>query len=453
MPCRRRQNEHQRLLEPSTQLILLDHFGRLDSKLEAYRGARAAWLACAERALRLHEEQTARRDRLDLIRFQAAELRAASPGPTERAELSPERELLRNAGDLKEGLARLVDELCERDGALLDRVRAAERRLGGWTGRVSALAGPAGELAEAGVHLAEAASSLRTMLDRLEVDPARLEAVEERLAELERLERKYARDAAGLVALAGELEAEVERLEAEEQSLTEIEGELAAARAELLARGGELRRARKAVKPKLVKAVEGTLGKLGLASARFDLRLGQRFTAEELAEGERGLDRAVLEADRRRFSDRGIDRLEFLLAANPGEPFQKLRLVASGGETARIMLALRSVLAQRGAGRDRVLVFDEIDSGVGGRLGPAVGEHLKELGRHHQILCVTHLPAIAALADRHLRVSKTVSRGRTQTRVEALEGDARVDEVADMIAGGADQETARAEARRLLAPR
>ena len=447
------QNEHQKLLEPSLQLILLDHFGGFEKKLEAYRSARGQWLAVAERAARLQEEQVERRDRLDLARFQARELSAAAPDADERAELGPEREVLRHAGDLKRGLGELIDELSERDGALLDRLRAAERRLEAWRGKVGVLAGPTEELAQATLHLEAAASALASFADGLDVDPARLEAVEERLAELERLERKYGRDAAGLAALAGELEAEVERLEADEASLGGLADELAAARAELLARGGELRRARKSVKPRLVKAVEATLAKLGLANARFDLRLGQRFTAEELTEGEGRLDRAALEADRRRFSERGIDRLEFLLAANPGEPFQKLRQVASGGETARIMLALRSVLARKGAGRDRVLVFDEIDAGVGGRLGPNVGEHLRELAHHHQILCVTHLPAIAALADRHLRVSKAFQGGRTLTSVEALEGEARVEEVADMIAGGADHETARAEARRLLAPR
>jgi DNA repair protein RecN (Recombination protein N) len=156
----------------------------------------------------------------------------------------------------------------------------------------------------------------------------------------------------------------------------------------------------------------------------------------------------VIEADRARFGERGMDRVEFLLAANPGEPLAKLEQVASGGETARIMLALRSALST--AGESRTLLFDEIDSGVGGRLGPAVGAHLKRLGEHHQVLCVTHLPAIAAMAQRHLKAAKAVEGGRTRTFVEDLRDEARVQEIADMIAGGADQETARAEARRLL---
>jgi DNA repair protein RecN (Recombination protein N) len=149
-----------------------------------------------------------------------------------------------------------------------------------------------------------------------------------------------------------------------------------------------------------------------------------------------------------RFGPSGADRVELLLCANPGEELRPLREVASGGETARIMLALRTALAVRRT--VPTLVFDEIDAGVGGRLGPAVGEHLRRLSEHHQILCVTHLPAIAALAHEHFKVEKRAAAGRTRTGVERLEGPARVDEVADMIAGGAAHETARAEARRLL---
>jgi len=419
------QNDNQRLFDPSEQLILLDHYGGLNGKLLDYRKARARWHERAERALRLKDEQCARRDRLDLARFQLSELRAASPDPDERSKLTPERELLRSAEGLKGGLVNLVDELSETDNALLDRLRRAERFVSMWREQVAALSEPANELAAAAAHLEEAATALRSFTDMLEVDPARLEAVEERLAELERLEQKYERDAAGLVALAGELELEIEGLVAEEQSLAGLGQEIASARAELLERGGALRRARKSAGTRIVRAVHRALGQLGLPTAEFDLRLGQR--GDEAAEhghaGIDGLDRSVLEADRKLFSERGIDRIEFLLAANPGESLQKLRQVASGGETARIMLALRSVLARKGPGRERVLVFDEIDSGVGGRLGPAVGAHLRKLGEHHQVLTVTHLPAIAAVAERHLRVRKIVHEGRTRTQVDELSGE------------------------------
>ncbi len=433
------QNDHQRLFEPSEQLRLLDLYGGLDGEVAAYRQARTAWLALVARQEQLAAEQAQRRDRLDAARFQSSEIQAAGLRPGERGELEPEREMLRHAEHLKGGLANLVDELSEREDALLDRLRRADRFLSLWRDSVGALREPAEGLAAALVHLEEAARSLRTFTERLEVDPERLDLVEGRLAEIERLERKYQLDSGGLVARGVELALEIERLEGLEASLEGLEGEIGAARQKLLDTGRALRRSRKGLRSKLVRAVQLRLKELGLERAEFDLRLGQR--------GEDELHRSHA-ADRELFGERGVDRIEFLLAANPGEPSVRLRECASGGEMARIMLALRSVLAERGGGR--TLVFDEIDAGVGGRLGPTVGRHLQTLGRQHQVLCVTHLPAIAAAASRHLAVRKTVTGGRTRAEVDELDGEARVEEVADMIAGGADQETARAEARRLL---
>src|SRR6185436_128729 len=181
----------------------------------------------------------------------------------------------------------------------------------------------------------------------------------------------------------------------------------------------------------LEKAIRASLKALGLENARFEVALKVRG-----------------EGDEQRYGPAGSEDLEFLLAANPGEPCLALARVASFGEAARIMLALRAVLSS--GDRGRTLVFDEIDSGVGGRLGPEVGAALRALGAHHQILCVTHLPAIAAAAARHLSISKEIQGGRTRTTIAVLEGEPRVAEVADMIAGGADEQTARAEARRLL---
>ena len=434
------QYDQQRLFEPAEQLRLLDGYGGLDASVRGYVEARRRWQQLVARAERLRADEAERRDRLDLLRFQRSELEAAGLEPEERGRLEPERDVLRHAESLRAGLANLVGELSQNDDALLDRLRRVERFLSLWKSEVAAIAEPAEGVAAALVHLEEAARTLESFFDRLEVDPERLDLVEGRLAEIERLERKYHLDLAGLVARLGELAAEIRRLESDAESLGTLDAEVAAAREELLAHGGELRRARKALRTPLVKAVGARLAELGLENARFDLRLGQRGDETTLSDPS---------GDRERFGDRGMDRIEFLLAANPGEPLLRLRECASGGETARIMLALRSVLAERTRGR--TLVFDEIDSGVGGRLGPVVGARLRELGLHHQVLCVTHMPAIAALAERHLVVRKEVAGGRTHASVEPLEGDARVEEVADMIAGGADQETARAEARRLLA--
>lgn len=442
------QNDHQKLHDPAEQLRLLDSFAGLDKEVAAYREARAEWLELVERALRLAREARDRGERLELARFQLAEICALAPDPEERTRLWPERDWLRHGAGLKEGLTKAVDELVAADDALLDRLRRVARFVESSKERVGALAGPAEEFAAALVHLDEAARVLQSLAERTEADPERLEAVEARLAEIERVERKYKLDCSGLAARIEQLAAEIEGLEADERSQTGLAEAIGGSRARVLALAGKLRRERKGHAAKLVRAVQATLEELGLANAEFDVRLGQRGNDDDLPALTDAAAPEAIELDRGRFGERGIDRIEFVLSANPGEPLQKLERVASGGETARVMLALRSVLA--GAGDARSLLFDEIDAGVGGRLGPVVGEHLRKLAAHHQVLVVTHLPSIAAIARKHLRVVKHVDGGRTRTQVEELGGEARVLEIADMIAGGSNQETARAEARRLI---
>lgn len=426
------QNEHQLLLQPLEQLRLVDTFGRHGRALADYRAARLAWLELLARRRRLEAERGERRDRLDLLRFQREELGRADLRPGEHADLQEERALLRHAGELLRELGGLVEGLREAEGAVLERLQAAAHVLGRWSAAVPRLGAPLGDLESARVHVEEAASALASVLDGVEHDPARLEALEERLAELERLETKYAADEAGLLERLEHVAAEIQALEATEESAGALEDELAEAGRRLEAAAAALSRKRRALAPELARRVQETLAALGLARARLELAF------EPLAGAE----------PEERFGPHGAERVELLLSANAGEPVRPLRHVASGGEAARIMLALRTVLSA--ADRGRTLVFDEIDAGVGGRLGPAVAAHLRALAEHHQVLCVTHLPAIAAQAHVHLRASKEVRAGRTRTSVRALAGEERVAEVADMIAGGAAHESARAEARRLL---
>lgn len=426
------QNDHQLLLEPSHQLELLDSFGKLGPKVQRYRLRHGEFVDVAEKLTRLERERQTRRDRLDLVRYQANELAEADLQPGERARLVADRELLRHGEALRKDLGIWLDALCDGDDTALDRLRTLERGMEAWKRRLPALGGPLEELVTAKLHLEEASARLATLADGVDADPARLERIEDRLATLERLERKYNADEAGLVRLRADLEREAAEIEEAEQGLGDLVARRDAALSALETAARELGAARRAQVAPLAKALHGILGELGLEKARFDVSLETRPAGPDGAG----------------YGERGRDRVEFLLAANPGEPMQPLRQVASGGEAARVMLALRTALA--GCGSGRTLVFDEVDAGIGGRLGPAIGKHLRSLGEHHQVLCVTHLPAIAALAHRHLKVSKQVSKGRTRTEIRELEGDAREREIADMIAGGADQATARAEARRLL---
>jgi DNA repair protein RecN (Recombination protein N) len=428
------QNDHQHLLDPAEQRRLLDDFGGAEAAAGHYRTAREAWSALDERARRADEEQAQRRERVEYLRWQRDELAALEPRAGEVGELEEERELLRHATDLRADLGGAVQALAEMDDSVLDRLRGVTRTLDRWRASLPSVASALEELAGAEVHLEEASGALRSLADGIEDDPARLDVVEERLGEYERLARKHGVDAGDLEERHVAFDRELNELDAAERADETLADDLAAAQATLTKAAAALTRKRKAAGPRLAQAVCASLAALGLEAARLEVELRPRGTDDEGAGA--------------RFGPGGAEDVELLLAANPGEPAAPLRHAASGGEAARIMLALRTVLQATDAGR--TLVFDEIDAGVGGRLGPEVGAHLASLARRHQVLCVTHLPAIAASADVHLHASKDVRGGRTRTRLEHLDGDRRVAEVADMIAGGADEATARAEARRLL---
>ena len=431
------QNDHQRLFEPAEQLHLLDAYGELDGALERYRTARSRWLAARRELSDWESNEAERRDRLDLLRFQVGELEEASIDAREVLELRRERELLRHAEEVGGDVGGLIDALEEGESAALDALRRGERVLERWEVKLADLGEPAGELRDATAHLESACAGLRAFLDGLDYSPRRLEEVEARLAEVERLERKYRADAAELQALLPRLQDELAELLEASGGLEGLERECEAARKALDKEAKKLSKARRALEPGLVSEVQGALAELGLEKARVRIAFEPRAQNAEREEDAYG--------------DTGAERVEFEFAANPGEGFGPLRQVASGGEAARIMLALRGALAARQT--IPALVFDEVDAGVGGRVGPKVGKHLAALGEHYQILCITHLPAVAAAADRHLRVRKDEVQGRTRTVVDLLESDDRVGEVADMISGGSSEKTALAEARRLLGKR
>ena len=428
------QHEHQRLFDPAEQLQLLDTFAGLGDALAGYRERRASWLALRERLEGREAEEQRRAERLDLIEFQLSELEALELEAVDPDGLRSERELLRNAGELATTLGGLVEGLAEQDGAALELVQRAERELEAWATRIPALEEAGTCVREAAAQLEAAAALLRTTLDAAEPDPARLEDLEEQLSLLERLARKHGVDPAGLAERRDALQDERARLQEERADSGALEEQEQRARTTATQAAEKLSRQRSRHLARLAEAVTAGLAELGLERARFEAQL-----TPHAAEGA---------ADPRRLGASGSEGVEFLLAANPGERMGPLRRVASGGEAARILLALRGALAVRQS--TPTLVFDEVDAGVGGRLGPRVAAHLGALGAHHQVLVVTHLPSIAAAATRHLRVAKEVEDGRTRTRATALAGEARVSEVADMIAGGAEAATARAEAQRLL---
>ncbi|MGQ9626904.1 MAG: DNA repair protein RecN [Anaerolineae bacterium] len=433
------QSEHLSLLHVKEHLELLDRFAGLDSlraqvaeKVEALRQVRR------ELAGLLRDERELAR-RADLLRYQVEEIKAARLRPGEEEELNLERTRLNNVErliELSEGAYRLLYRGGEEQPSATDLLSQALRSLAELEKIDPALRERSQMLEEISLHLEDVASFLRDYCDRLEYNPARLEQVEERLALIHSLKRKYGdsipeilgygEKAAVELASLYHSEERVEELRAEEEELLRHIGELSA---ELSARRAEAGK-------RLAEAAEAELSELKMEHARFAVSIERK----EAKDG--------VPADGRlyAFDERGIDRVEFLIAPNPGEPLKPLVKIASGGETSRLMLALKTVLSS--ADKIPTLIFDEIDQGIGGRAGGIVGRKLQKLAERHQVLCVTHLPQLASCGKAHFRVQKEVRDGRTVALVRHLSVEERVEELAQML--GALTEATRQSAREML---
>mgnify|MGYP000513033874 CR=1 FL=1 len=435
------QHEGQRLLDPSTHRELLDAFGQdALGELLARVGALFARWREARAALRsLEGDERERAHRVDLLAFQVAEIEAARLRPGELDELTALRARLVHAERLREAVGAAYDVLYGREeGTAADsvgRALALLRQAAQWD---PDLRQAVDVLEGVQAQLQEAARDVHAALERSQSDPARLEEVEERIAGVRALLRKYGDTEEAVLAYARRAAEELEALRNADSRRETLAAEVESLQAELAAAVGELSKARREAARRLERAAVRHLRDLAMPSARFQVQL-------ETREDEDGL---PLEGRRVAVGPWGADRVEFLLSTNPGEPPKPLARVASGGELSRVMLALRSALAA--ADPVPVMVFDEVDAGVGARTGQVIGAKLSELARRSQVLCVTHLPQIAAAADRHLAIRKLTEGGRTRTVVEALDGGSRVEEVARMLSGPQPTEIARRHAQELL---
>ena len=423
------QHDHQRLLEPVRQLELLDRFADAEEAC-----ARVSALHAKHRAARDEAEQTRRaaRDRAqreDLLRFQVGELDAARLRVGEAEDLRSELRRVQHAERFTTGLAQAAALLDDAPQSASERLARAARILQD-LGRVdAALAAPAEPIEAARIQVEEALGAIRRLRDGIVVEPGRLDAIHERLDALTRLERKYGDGEEAMLRFRDEAARELERLERHEAVVAEQERVLGELEAELAAAAAALSSRRRAGATRLAGHVERALRALGMERAVFEV----------------GVEPAP------EVGPRGADRVELRLSTNPGEEVKALARVASGGELSRTMLALKSVLAR--ADRVPTLVFDEVDAGIGGRVASVVGQTLSATAEGRQVLCVTHLAPIAALAAHHLRVSKSIRAGRTRVVAAPLTGDERVDEVARMLGGATVTAAAREHARDLLGTR
>ncbi|HEY3727871.1 MAG TPA: DNA repair protein RecN [Solirubrobacteraceae bacterium] len=436
------QHEHRKLMLSTAQLDLLDAYcgakqARLRDELRAaYERARAA----ERRAAELRELAGARDRELDLVRFELDEIDATAPSEDEQPSLIAERDRLRHLDALQAAAAAGAEAIAPETGAGVTELLAQAAQQLEHAGAVDPQLGALAERMQALRYEAEdIGGELRGYLLGLAGEgageaggPGRLEEVEERLALLTRLERKHGGSIAQVLAYAERCRARRDELEHADEALEEAEGRLAAARADLDGLSARLGQARRRAAPKLAAAVRDRLGELAMPDAAFEIELSPRPDG---------------------CGPRGADAIEMLIAPNAGGTPGPLREVASGGELSRVMLALLSV-AQGEPGDDQrsapLLVFDEIDAGIGGHTARAVGEHLRQLSRGRQILCITHLPQVAALAERHFTIAKNAAVVPATTTVRTLDGDAVVGELVRMLGGETDDSAAGEHARELL---
>ena len=428
-------HEHQSLLHPARQLAILDAFGGLDSEREAFGEIvrRRAGLEAEKAALIVDEKTYAQQ--LDLLRFQAQEIDAARLDPEEEARVEQDYRRASNAARLLQLSQTALDLLAENDTSILTQAGTIGRTLQDLQ-RIDPAAGPLVALHEQAVAvLRELQTGLVHYADRTDVDPAQLQQIEERLNLIHSLKRKYGSTVPEVIAFGADASRKLQSLEQREAELERINAGIQKLEAELWRAGQALSAKRRKVIPQLSKSVSRQLDDLGFRQSRLDITLA-------------ALDQAEFTRHPSRVTQQGLDAVEFQFAPNPGELPRPLRAIASSGELARVMLALKTVLAAED--RIPVLVFDEVDANVGGETANAVGEKMRQIAQNRQVLCITHLPQVAAPASAHFVAAKHVRAGRTLSEITHLDRKERVTELARMLGGQTD--AARKHAEAMLSP-
>jgi DNA repair protein RecN (Recombination protein N) len=417
------QHEHQSLLTPERHLALLDRLGGHRRELALLSESFEQLVGLREKREQLFETAGRAEQRRAALEEELHEIDAVNPQPGELEELDRERKLLRNSSFVAQLLEELVRLCHEGEPTATSLAFAASRQASRLAELDGSLEEHASRLQAAALELQDLGDHFRNYREAIDFDPARLERIESRRAALERLRLRFGRDEDAVLAHREEAAAELAALSHIDGELAEIEGRIGKAVNAYIGAAGAVGAKRREASRELVPAVERQFQELALEKAKFDVSFSRARGEEvELPDGGSWPVRAL-----------GVERAEFLLAANPGEAARALSKCASGGELSRVMLALHMVV--EGAGGGRVLVFDEVDAGIGGAVADAVGARLAGLARKQQILCVTHLPQVAAYADRHLAVRKHSKNERTLAEIVELAGERRVRELARMLGG------------------
>lgn len=427
--CVASQHDHQQLLHQSQHLSFLDLAGSLYDQREAMGNTYDALKARQEALRKLRENETLALQRSDLLTFQVKEIEQAALSPEEEDQLEVEKNRLRSSEQLQSLGAGCYQALEEPAGMVLQQVRKDLERMAGLDATIAPLAE---RVAGISYELEDNTSQLRNYLEELPHDPDRLEAVGERLHLISQLKKKYGASITDILAYREQAARELELLNNREYELSALQEEVQRLEKQAMQQAETLSLQRRKAAAELEEKLRQELVSLCLEEARFEVAFKQRDTAS-IANLQRS----------------GLDELEFLFSANRGEPVKPLAKIASGGELSRLMLAFRCMLAKR----DRIdtVIFDEVDAGVSGKAAEMVAAKIRELAGHHQVLCITHLPQIAASADDHFRVAKRILEERTITEINRLPEEERVKELARMLDGASASDKTFAYAGELLA--
>jgi DNA repair protein RecN (Recombination protein N) len=404
-------HDHQSLLSAETQLKLLDSFARAEEQLDEYRKHyRHLQTLVAEHAA-LNTAETAREQELDLLRHQVAEIKSANLAGDEEDEIEKRYKLASGSKRLIELASAIANKLSEADGSILFQLAETQRLLRELEKIDISIAQFSSAHAASVVELSEIARALSAYAETLDLDPEQLAALEQRVSLFETMKRKYGGSISEVIAFGERAVERMQKIEGRDAELERLSKEIESVRAHMNRAGEALRKLRTKAAPKLAENIRRHLRHLGFRQSEFEV------TCTSLEEPRPS----------------GFDSVELLFSPNPGEPLRPLRAVASSGEISRLMLAIKSALAAHDA--IPLLVFDEIDTNVGGEIASAVGEKMQMLGRNHQVICITHLPQVAAAATSHFVVTKEVSSGRTFSNLREVTGKARREEIARMLGG------------------
>ncbi|MDP9033910.1 MAG: DNA repair protein RecN [Myxococcota bacterium] len=434
------QHESVTLTDPSTHIDYLDAFGHLEQERAEVTAEVEALFQLSRELEAARVAERGRAEREDFLEWQIREINELDPREGEETELEQERSRLRHAERLESATRGAAERLYEGEGAVCDALARVLAGLDNAAAIDGSLAPIARTVESSRAELADAARALARYADGIEASPERLAEVEERAFRLQKLLRKHGPTTADLLAHRSSLELERRTIASASERLAELEAEKVGGMARVAASARALSQKRRAASERLADAIGRELGQLGMGRARVVVEVTPAAAAGD-----------ALLVDGARLTRTGMDRVEFLIAPNRGEDPRPLRKIASGGELSRALLALKRVLADQGPAG--TYVFDEVDAGVGGAVAAVIGHAIADIARHRQVVCITHLPQIAALADAHFVVDKSESHGRTHTTVRRLGAAERVDEVARMIGGITVGEAAKRAAAELLAAR